>query len=115
MNDAQEQVLLQIEGILNQLIENAELLKGLSKQVIAQEELKLLQTKQEKLIAELTTFDVQFHTMGGKINAHRSPTQKRIDEKLQQFQQLNMDFIENLSASHGLIKFEIQKDQKRKE
>lgn len=114
--DKHEEILSRMEKILNQLIATAEKLKLISQQVIAQDELRPLQKKQEELIAQLLDSDAEFHNaLKGKTKSYDSPARIRIGEKLEYFEKLNSNFIENLGASHGLIQFEIHRIKGKRE
>lgn len=111
---APEKILLQMEETIDQLVMNAEKLNALTQQVIAQQELKGLQKKQNELIESLRSLDHEFHkAVPGSKNKAQEKIQARIDEKLQRFQNLNIAFIDNLNTNRGLIKFEIKKETKK--
>lgn len=102
-----EDILSQIEGILDALLENAEQLKAISLQVISEGELSALQTKQEDLVHQLN--DKQEKFLEASTHGHLDPDlpiTKRIVAKLQTFQQLNSQFIENLNSNKGIIHFD---------
>jgi hypothetical protein len=114
MDHSAEQILSKMGNTLDQLIENAEKLKTLSKHVIAQQELKVLQGKQEELILRLTEMDEEFHKANTeKKNSQVCELQIQINEKMKKFQLLNNEFIDNLSSGHGLIKFDLQQPKKK--
>ena len=114
--DQPEEILSKMEKILNQLIANAENLNQLSQQVSSQEELRPLQEKQEDLIEQLLDSDAEFNKLlKGKTRYYQSSARTRIGEKLDYFQKLNTDFLDNLKSSKGLIQFEINKWKQGKE
>jgi hypothetical protein len=109
-----EDILTQIESILDLLIQNAEKLQEVSHQVIAHEELISLQERQEELLKQLLKSDEEFsQACQGGVNEYQSPIRTRIAEKLEQFQNLNSQFITNIMATRGLIQFEINKNKKK--
>jgi tRNA A37 N6-isopentenylltransferase MiaA len=110
-----EVILLEMEAVLQKLVENAERLKEISQQVISKQELEPLQKKQEEIVANLKKLDDDFK----KVHPH--PTEnlhpeimRRIEQKLREFQQLNAKFIENLTASKGVIQFDQTPEEKKK-
>lgn len=91
--------------LLNELTQVATQLRDMSLQVISEEDLAPLQKKQEELLIELESNDRQLqqnfrHQLSGAL-------QEQFHHQLQIFQQLNQEFIQNLSTSHGLIQFEL--------
>lgn len=108
--DMHEEILSRMEKILNQLIVTAEKLKDLSQHVTSEDELRPLQEKQEDLIAKLLETDEEFNkALKGKTKYYQSSSRTRIGEKLDYFQKLNTNFLENLGSSRGLIQFEIHR------
>ncbi len=102
-----EVILVQMDELLNLLIDNANKLLALSQQVIAEEELAPLQTSQQELLDELVAQDEAFHkTLPSPSHNYQSPLRSQINAKLDQFEQLNASFIENITSAHGLIQFE---------
>lgn len=100
-----DKILEQMDSILDQLLQTAKTLKGLSRQVVATRELTNLQKSQEKLVEQLTALDAAFQ----KANKHKpkpSPLHTQIAKKLATFQSLNTGFIDNLKIAHGLLDFE---------
>lgn len=113
-NKRAKEILLEIEAILENLIHNAERLKEISSQVISMQELEPLQKKQEELVKKLGKLDEAFKKVpAGSAESYQELTRK-IEQKLVQFQKLNAKFIENLSASQGLIRFDVKKKKKDK-
>jgi len=106
-----KQNLSEIESLLDQLIESARALLLLSKQVIEEDEFVHLQEKQEKLLEKLIKKDDEFHELPEKLQEDLLDIRLQINEKIDQFQALNAEFIQNINASHGLIQF----DKKRLE
>ena len=111
--DNVENIFLGMEKILDQLVDTAEKLKEASSRSVTENELDVLQKKQEKLLKELAEFD-QKHKLSEKGHIPNAPEEitKRIEEKLHQFQALNAAFIENLNTNHGLIKFDAEKKKR---
>lgn len=108
-------ILSEMEDVLDKLIENAQKLHNLSKHAIAEEELSPLQSIQQELLSTLVSLDDTYH------NAHPNPSHvddltinKRIQKKLDVFEQLNSSFVDNIVNSHGLIQFETAKLKKTK-
>lgn len=108
-----DSILIEIEKILDRVIKTAERLKEISRQVVAEEELAPLQTAQEQLVKELRHMDAAFQKIYKQAGEKTiSPARERIEKKLEYFQTLNAGFIDNLSSSHGLIKFDDKKKKK---
>jgi len=109
------QILEQMEGLLDQLLQTAETMQALSRQVVSENELVSLQQKQSELVAQLTALDASFH----KIHAKKSEPdlsglQKRIREKLKLFQDVNVGFIDNLKTGQKIIEVEASLSKKIK-
>lgn len=98
-------IISEMEEVLDHLIENAERLHELSKQVILEDEVEALQKIQNDMLTRLTELDSKRASVASKEDIKNS-IQSRIDKKIDLFQDLNDRFIDNLSASHGLIHFE---------
>ena len=104
-----EKLLNEMDKILNQLIENGNKLLAASKQVIEEDELMRLQKEQETMLDKLIAHDTSYqkcsleqNSKGNKLSLLRA----KIDEKIEAFQKLNAEFVENISAVHGLIQFD---------
>jgi elongation factor P--beta-lysine ligase len=111
----EEDLLKKIDALLDQLVKTAEELDKLSFQVISEEEIAPLQKKQDALVADLLSADTELKgVMDSKSLETNSPIRERIRNNLHHFQELNEHFIENLANSHGLIRFEINKIQKKR-
>lgn len=102
MKESLEELLVEIEGLLDQLIGTAELLSEVSAQAFAEEELLPLQEKQEAIIQSLREMDARLHA---HFPEERERITSRLKEKLTSFQRLNRLFIRHLGESHGLIHF----------
>lgn len=93
--------------LLDELIDNAKKLKDVSKQVISEEELVPLQRRQEELFEHLENMDAALHKeFSNEIPAAQH---KKIHDKLEEFQKINQEFVNNLRSSHGLIQFELRR------
>jgi hypothetical protein len=97
----------QMNQLLNELIQVATQLRDMSLQVISEEDLAPLQKRQEELLAKLEDVDQQIQR--DYRNQLPAAMQEQFHDQLQTFQQLNQEFIQNLSASHGLIQFELHR------
>jgi hypothetical protein len=99
----------QMNQMLKELIQVATQLRDMSLQVISEEDLAPLQKRQEELLLKLESMDEQIQ----RDYRHQLPAtmQEQFHAQLQIFQQLNQEFIQNLSASHGLIQFELRRLQ----
>jgi hypothetical protein len=95
----------QTHKLLNELIQVATQLRDMSKQVISEENLSLLQKKQDDLLGQIERIDQQMQR--DYPQQVSSKMEEQLHEKLQTFQQINQEFIQNLGASHGLIQFEL--------
>jgi hypothetical protein len=98
---------IQMNQLLGELIHVATQLRDMSLQVISEEDLAPLQKRQEDLLLQVENVDQQMQ----ENYRHQLSVdgQEQIHNQLQTFQQLNQEFIENLSASHGLIQFELHR------
>lgn len=95
--------------LLSELTQVATQLRDMSLQVISEEDLTPLQKRQEELLVEIEKNDRQLqqnfrHQLSGAVK-------EQFHNQLQTFQQLNQEFIQNLSTSHGLIQFELQRPE----
>jgi hypothetical protein len=94
----------QVNQLLNELIQVSTQLRDLSLQVVSEEDLAELQKRQEELLNQIENIDQQMReNIGYQLSME---AQEQLHDQLQAFQQLNQEFIQNLSASHGLIQFE---------
>lgn len=110
-----EKLLKEMDGVLDQLIDNAEKLHEISKKVIAEEELTALQSRQQELLTSLLSLDEACHQAGlSKSKKEYSKLNTSIQEKLNIFEQLNSSFVNNVVSSHGVIQFQGRKTQKPK-
>lgn len=110
-----EQVLNEMEKLLDKLVESAKSLLLLSRQVIEEDELLRLQQDQEELLEKILQKDEEFHALPTKIQEEMGSQRLKINEKIDQFQQLNGEFIQNINTSQGLIQFDQKALKKRKE
>jgi hypothetical protein len=110
-----DEILHFMDGLLIELIENAKKLNERSLQVIAEEELTTLQETQETLFNSLLEADENLHAQHPELKHFpASKLQVEVNKKLDQFQELNQTFIENLKSSHGIIQFESEPPKKPK-
>jgi hypothetical protein len=101
-----EQVLKEMESLLDKLVETARSLLKFSRQVIVEEDLFRLQQEQEILLEKLFQKDHEFHELPKMVQKELMPQRLKINEKIDQFQQLNAEFIQNINESRGLIQFD---------
>lgn len=115
MTERKDAILNEMNGILDQLIENAQKLNELSLQVIAEDEITPLQEQQQELLSALVELDNTFHRGGAGLSKKKtSPLRMAIDEKIETFQCLNSSFVEKIMNTHGLIQFKDDKSKKTK-
>lgn len=100
-----KKILDDMETLLDRLIESAKKLLTLSQQVIEEDELTSLQQHQEVLLENLIQKDADFHKLPNISQATLISLRRKIDTKIDDFQKLNADFLENLNKAHGLIQF----------
>lgn len=100
-----EKILSEMESLLDNLIESARKLLALSKQVIEEDELMQLQQEQEELLSRLIEKDAEFHKVSSSTREKLLPARVKIDAKIDEFQKLNSEFVENINTAHGLIQF----------
>ncbi len=86
----QEDILLELGTTLDQLIENAGLLKQKNLRVLSDREIDLLHKTQESLVAKF------FHTKEHLISKAKERS-KNIDEKIKLLQDLNIPLLEGFS------------------
>lgn len=98
----------QMDLLLAKLVDVAAQLRDMSLQTISEKEVAPLQKKQDMLLAELETIDQQLHQQYGE--EFKKHPHSNIHDQLEKFQQLNKEFIANLSARHGLIQFELDRN-----
>lgn len=96
-----------MDHLMDELVQVATQLRDMSLKVISEEELAPLQKHQEGLLAELEEVDQ-------KIRANYphlvdAALQEKVQTQLHLFQRLNQEYIKNLSASRGLIQFEMKR------
>jgi hypothetical protein len=101
-----EIILNEMGHLLDKLISGAENLLELSQQVIPEEEFVKLQDHQEELLGKLIEKDQALHSHKDLLNPSLQTMRKEIDRKIDLFQKLNTDFVEKISAAHGLIHFD---------
>lgn len=107
-----EKIISDMEGLLDRLIESAKKLLVLSENIIEEDELNRLQEEEQTLLAALVKKDEDFQKQPQASQDSLMPKRLKIDEKIDHFQKLNAAFVENINASHGLIKFESKKRSK---
>lgn len=99
------ELLHEMDSLLDMLIDNAKKLLDISKQVISEEELEPLQKKQHALLKKLIEKDEAYHQLDN-VSKQDPFMRENIDAKLDEFQQLNASFIDNITTTHGMIQFE---------
>ena len=104
-----ESTIKEMNQLLTDLVQVATQLYQASLQVINEEELVALQQTQEELLKQLETVDHHLHQ---HYHYQVEPAMhEHFHQQLQQFQQLNQEFLQNLATSHGLIQFELRQLQ----
>lgn len=103
----------QMNLLLNELIQVAAQLRNMSLQVVSEEELAPLQKRQEDLLSQIENIDQNIQRT--YRNQLSSNMQKQFHTQLQTFQLLNQEYIQNMSASHGLIQFELHRMEDQSE
>ncbi|MBA2368715.1 MAG: hypothetical protein H0V82_06795 [Candidatus Protochlamydia sp.] len=103
----------QMTDLLEELVKTAQELSDISRQVISEDELAPLQQHQQDVLSQIEAADSSIKTH--YPNQLDKEIKKHIHTKLHDFQLLNQEFISNLSASHGLIQFELQPVQEKEE
>lgn len=99
--EAAVQVLEKMEGVLDELVKNAEGLKDISLEGFSEEAVTPLQKKQELLVEQLKGLEAAFED-SEKDGQEKLMAQvgDRITKKLRYFQHLNAVFIENISQGN---------------
>ena len=105
MQNAQA-ILFKIHGFLDQLIDIAASLEKLSKEMASEEEINSLQEEQENIIAALMQLDADLIHDYPEVAKEDSKERKAIHQKMEIFQKLNRNFIENLERGSGIIQFD---------
>lgn len=104
MNSIQ-QFVDKMNHLLDDLVRTAKKLKTISERVVLEEELKPLQDHQDDLLGQLTALDRDLKTYyESKITPE---VHAQFHKKLEEFQNLNQDFINNINGAHGLIQFDL--------
>jgi len=97
-----EDILYEIDLTLDKLIENAQAMKDIS---LLQEEIEAFQKTQASLLEHLIHMDNLLKEKRKKIKMPLQDTKRKIiNHKLNQFENLNSNFIKNASAKIRLIK-----------
>lgn len=104
-----EKIMLEMEEALDNLIIIAENLKGLSEQVVSQEQLAPLQQRQEIFLSHLKELDAAYKKAERIEHPSLHLINQRLGTKVKTFQGLNKAFIENLKMSPGSQDFEKNK------
>lgn len=97
-----------IDALVNELVGTAKQLLQMSTQSPTKETVEPLQEKQEGLVSRLLDLEAN------QTDLRQSPKWDAVEEKLQEFQQFNEKFIENMQVRQGLVHFEIKELKKRK-
>lgn len=105
-------ILREMDRVLDALIAGAEKLLDLSQRVIAEQELSALQAEQEVLLEQLLQHDQELHNCSDLAAPANQTLRKIVDGKIDLFQRLNEEFVEKISAVHGLIHFDQATTQK---
>lgn len=109
-----KKILVEMDKLLDQLIDNANELLSVSLHAIEEEELIKLQVLQEELLTILIEKDDKFYQIiADSPNARTLPLRAQIDKKLSDFQELNARFIQNITASRGIIHFKNTRSAKK--
>lgn len=90
-----------MNDLLDQLIITARQLRDAVQQVVSEAELRPLQETQENILQELEKIDKQ--TPHGAASDVNPEVIEQLYRKLNEFQELNKQFIDNFKSSHGLI------------
>lgn len=97
----------QMKHLAYDLVEVATKLRDLSLNVVSEEDLLSLQSRQGEILKELETTDQEIRLHYREQLDESVKTE--IDQQLAKFQELNREFIKNLNSSHGLIQFELHR------
>jgi hypothetical protein len=109
-----EKILKEMDTILTELISTAERLQDISHQVISKEELTALQESQSGLVKHLMELDNAFKlAYKGEVTGKNKELRANIEKKLERFEKLNANFIENLAGTHPLLKYTESKSNKK--
>ena len=88
--------------LLEKLIENAKKLREVSSHPIAEDIFDALQKKQQDMMRELVELDER----AKKHNLTASDTlKKKVEAQLNEFQKINLDYVEHLRRKLSLIQF----------
>ncbi len=97
-----EEILGEIDLTLDRLIENATAMKDFT---LLKEEVKAFQKTQESLLEHLIHMDELLEEKRKKLKIHKSEQKRKIiNQKLNQFEKLNYNFIKNVFQKISLIK-----------
>lgn len=103
----------EMNQVARELIEIATNLRNMSLQVISEEDVAPLQLRQEILLAQLEEIDQKIHK--NYRNQLSAAMQDEFHKQMKIFQELNQEYIQNMSTSHGLIQFELQRIENQDE
>ncbi len=110
-----ETILAEMDELLDSLLKNAQKLVDVTQGVFEEDELESLQKKQQVLLDKLVVRDEALDKALQTVDANqRQLLQSRVHKKIEQFQQLNGHFIDNIANTHGLIHFEKDRLKKNK-
>lgn len=90
--------------LLDDLIKIANKIKSLSEKVVLEEELKPLQASQNDLLDQLVVLQTELQSYDPSLIS--SEIHAQFHKKLEEFQKLNQEFINNIKNSQGIIQFD---------
>lgn len=102
-----KRLISQMNERLDELIATAKELRDASQRAVSEEELIPLQKRQETLLTELETIDQQLQTYAA--SDIESTIHEQFHAKLEEFQNINQEFVNALKSSYGLIQFDLHK------
>lgn len=105
-NDSSDDIFSEMEITVDRLINVAEELKDASFHVSSSETIAPLQKEQERLLEELSVIEKQFNKKFPNSVPNSMEIRGRINQKLEVFQSLNQEFINNLNKSKEVIQFQ---------
>ncbi|MEM1283308.1 MAG: hypothetical protein AAGG81_07125 [Chlamydiota bacterium] len=105
-DDSPDDIFSEMEVTVDRLITVAEELREASFQVTSSEMIGPLQKEQERLLEELSVIEGMFKKKFPHSVPNSTEVRGRISKKLETFQLLNQEFINNLNKLKEVIQFQ---------
>lgn len=108
------EILLEIDGTLDQLIRNAEVLQRVDVKTLSETEIEAFQKTQESLLQHLIHMDQFFVTKRDSLKVQdKKSAHFKIQEKLLRFEKMKSAYHKNLSAVQSTLPLLSKRRNKR--